>query len=161
MKSNEVKTERVIVVLNEVRSVFNVASIFRTADCLGVTDIYLVGYTPGPKDRFGRVRKDFTKVSLGAENTVAFKHFDGIDSALTSLKNEGFLVVAFEIDERAEDYRKIKIKKPLALVFGNEVDGIPKEILGKCDAVAEIPMVGEKESLNVSVSVGIGVSRLI
>ena len=160
MKLPTTKRE-VFIVLYNVRSVYNVASIFRTADCFGVPNILLVGYTPTPLDRFGRARKDFIKVSLGAEQTVVWKHFPRISEAFRFLESQKVFTVAFELSPEARDYREIKPPFPVAFIFGNEVDGLPEKVLAKCNAVAEIPMRGLKESLNVSVAVGIGVARIL
>lgn len=171
---------RIVVILNDFRSVYNTASCFRTADGAGVKKIYLVGTTPEPKDRFGRERKDFMKVSLGAEKSVEYEKTEDILKLIDELKRERFLVVAVEQDKKSEDlflfvrkYKEIdsrirendkkntqKNNKKIALIFGNEVEGVSKEILKKCDKILEIPMRGKKESLNVSVAFGIAVYAL-
>ncbi len=115
------------VILDNIRSVHNVGSIFRTADALGVEKIFLCGTTPTPIDRFGRDRKDLTKVALGAEKTIAWEYCEKTEDAIKKLK----------------------------AVMGEEVKGIQPEILNLCDLIAEIPMQGVKESLNVSVAFGI------
>lgn len=150
-----------IVILDNIRSVHNVGSIFRTADVAGIDMIYLCGYTPQPVDRFGRVRADFAKVSLGAEKTVKWKYFDNTPNALKELKESNFTIIAIEQAENSIDYKKIKVSEKTAFVFGNEPNGISKEVLDKCDIIAEIPMKGEKESLNVSVSAGIALFRIL
>lgn len=147
-------------ILHNIRSVHNVGSIFRTADAAGVSKIFLTGYTPTPIDRFNRPRKDFIKVSLGAENLLWEKILK-IEKCIDMLKKEGVQVVALEQDEQAIDYRKIRPKFPLALLVGNEVGGIPKSILKKIDKIIEIPMRGTKESLNVSVATGIALFSII
>ncbi len=149
------------IVLSDVRSVHNVGSIFRTADCLGVPCVILVGVTPAPLDRFGRARSDFAKVSLGAEKTVAWMHFPKMADVFSFLNKKGVYKVAFEIASQSVDYREVKIKNPVAFIFGNEVEGLSQSVLKKCDVVAEIPMKGKKESLNISITVGIGISRLL
>ena len=143
------------VILDNIRSVYNVGSIFRTSDALGVEKIYLCGYTPTPTDRFGRERKDLAKVALGAEKSVGWEYFKNTDEAIKKLKKEGFQVIAIEQDEKSIDFKNVKAKYPVALVMGNEVGGIEKKTLKLCDVIAEIPMMGKKESLNVSVSFGI------
>ena len=148
------KTEKVVV-LDNIRSIHNVGSIFRTSDALGVDKIYLCGVTPAPRDRFGRERKDLAKVALGAEKTVAWEYAEDTDSVLKKLKKEKFHIVAIEQDTKSENFKKIKVRYPIAIVIGNEVGGISKKTLALCDAIAEIPMFGKKESLNVSVSFGI------
>lgn len=150
-----------VLILHDIRSVHNVGSIFRTAECAGVSKIYLCGYTPAPIDRFGRKRKDFAKVSLGAEESVAWESVSDTVSLVKKLKGAGFSITGVEQCEGSEDYKGVVLKFPAALVYGNEVGGVPKEILALCDRVAEIPLRGSKESLNVSVSVGISVFRLL
>jgi tRNA G18 (ribose-2'-O)-methylase SpoU len=148
-----------IPVLADLRSVHNVASIFRTADAAGCKEIVLTGFTPSPFDRFGKVRKDFAKVALGAEKHFAIRHFKQIGSAIRALKKEGKLIVALEQDKESTPYDSFKRKFPrenaVALLVGNEPDGISPAILKKVDAVIEIPMRGAKESLNVAVAFGI------
>ena len=144
-----------IVVLDNIRSVYNVGSIFRTADALGVTQIFLCGCTPTPVDRFGRERKDLAKVALGAEKIIEWEHVENTVELLKELKKKKVFIVAIEQDKKSIDYKKIKIKYPLAIVMGTEVDGIDKKTLKLVDVIVEIPMVGKKESLNVSVAFGI------
>jgi len=137
-----------------------VGSIFRTADAAGVKKIYLAGYTPTPVDRFGRVRRDFTKVSLGAEKLVLWEYHKNILKLLEKLKREKIYLIALEQAKSSIDYKKVKPKIKTTLVLGNEVRGLSKGILNKCDVVAEIPMRGKKESLNVSVAAGIFLFQL-
>ena len=149
-----------VIVLDNIRSVHNVGSIFRTADAVGVDMIYLCGFTPQPVDRFGRARADLSKVSLGAEKTIEWKHFENTTDALKKLKENNFTIVAIEQSENSVDYKKVEVSDKTAFVFGNELKGISKEVLKECDIIAEIPMKGEKESLNVSVSAGIALFRI-
>ncbi|MES2087967.1 MAG: TrmH family RNA methyltransferase [Patescibacteria group bacterium] len=157
----EAEKQRVYLVLDNIRSVHNVGSIFRTADCLGVSKIFLVGVTPTPKDRFDRVRKDFAKVSLGAENLVAWEHVSDLSKLLSKFKKQNVSVVAVEQASNSKDYRKIEISYPVAFIFGNEVEGVSEKILKRSDIIAEIPMKGSKESLNVSVAVGIALAQFL
>ena len=150
-----------IIVLDNIRSVHNVGSIFRTADAAGIGMIYLCGYTPQPVDRFGRTRADFAKVSLGAEETIEWKYFKNTTEAQKELKENNFTIIAIEQAENSVDYKKVKVLGKTAFVFGNEPNGISKEVLDKCDIIAEIPTRGEKESLNVSVSAGIALFRIL
>ncbi len=147
--------KRKVLILDNIRSVYNVGSIFRTSDALGIDKIYLCGVTPTPIDRFGRERKDLAKVSLGAEKSIASEYCDTTEKIIKKLKKEGFQILAVEQDKKSIDFKKIKPKYPLALVLGNEVGGIDKKMLALCDVIAEIPMLGKKESLNVSVAFGI------
>jgi len=155
------KQKDIFLVLHNIRSIHNVGSIFRTADCLGVSEIILAGYTPTPNDRFGRLRKDFAKVSLGAETFVPWKHFPKISEVLKFLEDLRVYIIAVEQAPEALDYKKIKPKFPVAFIFGNEVGGIPEAVLSRSDIVAEIPMRGSKESLNVSVAAGIALARIL
>lgn len=155
------RQKTVYLILLNIRSVLNVGSIFRTADAAGVSKIFLVGYTPSPKDRFGIDRKDLAKVALGAEKNVKWESFVNISSLINKLKKENFQIIALEQDKKSVDYKKIKTKEKIAIILGNEVDGIPKNILKKCDLVGEIPMRGKKESLNVSVSAGIFIFKIL
>lgn len=150
------------VVIHEVRSVGNVASLFRTAEGAGVSHMYLAGITPAPLDRFGRLRKDFSKVSLGSEKIIPYDSVADIEPTLGELKKEGFCVVGLEQGERSVDYRTFEVgeKRKLALVVGNEVLGLPQNILNLCDSVIDIPMRGRKESLNVTVATGIALYKL-
>ena len=161
----------IYLVLNNISSVHNVGAIFRTADAIGVSKVYLCGYTPGPMDRFGRVRSDFKKSALGAEKTVPYEHFPTIEEAVKKLKKDKFFIVALEQDKRSIDYKKVLPKKKTALVFGNEVDGLSSDVLDLCNEVAEIPMRGKlarnrqpddvgEESLNVSVTLAVALFRL-
>ncbi len=157
-----------ILILHNIRSVENVGAMFRTADAVGINKIYLTGYTPVPLDRFGRIRKDMAKSALGAEKFVSWEQKKNIHPLLLKLKREKYLIIGIEQDESSIDYRKISArggpafgwKKGLAFIVGPEVTGIPENILKKCDVIAEIPMRGKKESLNVSVALGVALFRI-
>ena len=149
------------VMLDNLRSAYNVGSMFRTADAAGIEKIYLTGYTPAPLDRFGRKRKDLAKSALGAEEFVVWEERKNIFSLLTKLKREKFLIIGVEQDKKSIDYKKVKTKSKNVFIVGAEVAGIPKNILEKCNIIAEIPMRGRKESLNVSVACGIVLFRFL
>lgn len=151
---------RLCLALHNIRSCHNVGSIFRTGDAAGVSKIYLCGETPSPIDRFGRARQDIAKVALGAEKSVEWEYVKDIQEVLTNLKKEKYKILALEQDKRSIDYRKAKVSDKTLLILGNEVKGIEKEILDQCDEILEIPMKGEKESLNVAVSAGIALFSL-
>lgn len=157
----KIKNKKIVLILDNIRSTHNVGSIFRTADGAGVSKIYLVGVTPSPLDRFGRERKDIAKVALGAEKKIEWEHKDKIEILLKGLKEEGYKIVALEQDQNSIDYKKFKPKFPLALILGEEVSGISKKTLNICDTIIEIPMMGEKESLNVSVATGIALYSIL
>lgn len=153
--------QKIYLILPDIRSVYNVGAIFRTADACGVSKIFLTGYSPIPKDRFGRERKDFAKSALGAEKTVAWEYHKNIFVLLDKLKNENVEIVAVEQSKKSIDYKDFKITKDTVFIFGNEVEGLSKEILDEVDKIIEIPMIGKKESLNVSVSAGIVLFRVL
>ncbi len=157
------KTRDVRLLLDNIRSVHNVGSIFRTADTLGISHIYCIGTTPVPKDRFGRKRKDFAKVSLGAEESVPWELVDAADAVglVRTLKKEGFEVIALEQASNSIDYKKAALKSKALVILGNEVEGVSADLLKSADQIAEIPLKGKKESLNVSISAGIFLYRLL
>ena len=162
-----------IVILHSIRSVFNVGSIFRTADGVGVEKIYLCGVTPGPLDKFGFKRADFTKVSLGSEKSVKWEQRSSTTMLLDKLKREGFMILAVEQSPNSTPYYSYNRLLPpstslrarndggICLVMGNEVNGLPKSVLDRADKILEIPMKGSKESLNVAIAFGIVVYHLM
>ena len=117
-----------IVVIDNLRSVYNVGSIFRTANAVGIDKIILCGTTPTPLDKWGDKRSDFAKVALGAEDVVAWEYGSSVSEALKKLKEEGKYIIAIEQDEKALDYKEINIKdkKDIAFVIGTELDGMLK-----------------------------------
>lgn len=153
-----------IVILDNIRSLHNVGSIFRTADAVGVKKLYLCGITPSPLDRFGVVRAELAKVSLGAEKTVAWESASDTSKLITTLKKQGYKIVALEQTPTSLAYYALPhATYPLnkvALILGAEVDGVSPTVLKKCDAMIEIPMSGAKESLNVAVAFGVAAFRL-
>ncbi len=147
-----------ILILDNIRSIHNVGSIFRSADAAGVSELFLCGVTPDPIDRFGRDRSDLAKVSLGAEKSVSWRHFKDTFEAISFAKDIGKKVIALEQTEKSENYIDLAKSfdfKEVALVLGEETKGLPEEVLKISDVIAEIPMFGDKESLNVSVAAGI------
>lgn len=155
------KVGEVAVLLHDIRSTHNVGSIFRTSDAFGVTKIYLSGYTPTPVDKFGRARKDIGKVALGAEKSVAWEYVKNPKKVINELKSLGYQSICVEQNKSSVDYKKVKVKKLVLFIVGNEVLGVDKKIISLCDVVAEIPMKGEKESLNVSVAFGVALARML
>lgn len=149
-----------VLVLENIRSVENTASIFRTAEGLGVSKIILVGTTPAPVDRFGRERSDFKKVSLGAEK-LDWEYAKGIKSALSDLRDQGFEIIALEQTPNSKSLKDFKSGNQFALIVGNEVDGVSEDALSNSDFLVEIEMKGVKESLNVSVATGIALYELL
>ena len=149
------------IILHNIRSVYNVGSTFRTADALGIKKIFLTGYTPTPLDRFGHPRKDLAKVALGAEKSVPWEQYKNPATLIDHLKGEGVECIAIEQSKKSVDYTKVRVRYPVAFLFGNEVRGVSSTLLSKMDIVAEIPMRGKKESLNVSVSLGVALFRML
>ena len=157
------------VLLHDVRSAYNVGSIFRTADAAGVGKVFLSGYTPRPVDRFKRVQKEIAKTALGATESLTWEYAKKPDIFLKKLKKEGWALVGVEQDVQAQDYRSCRPTQKTLFIFGNEVRGLSKALRDKCDFLIEIPMRGSvvrqahhprytkrgKESLNVSVAAGI------
>ncbi|OGJ09771.1 hypothetical protein A2456_03755 [Candidatus Nomurabacteria bacterium RIFOXYC2_FULL_36_19] len=154
------KQQENILIIHNVRSVQNVGAMFRTADAVGINKIYLTGYTPAPLDRFGRKRGDLAKSALGAEDYVKWESKKSLPALMRSLRRENFLIIGVEQAKNSMDYKKVKLQKKNVFIMGAEVTGIPKNVLKKCDIIAEIPMRGKKESLNVSVACGIVLFRM-
>lgn len=149
----------VYLLLHNIRSVYNVGAIFRTADAIGISKIYLSGYTPTPVDRFGDSRKDFAKSALGSEKTTPWEYKKTPTNLIERIKKEGYQIISVEQSAKSIDYKKIKPKPKTLVILGNEVFGISKKLLSKSDYIAEIPMRGKKESLNISVAAGIVLYR--
>ena len=139
-----------IIVLDNIRSMMNTGSVFRTADAFLLEGIYLCGLTATPPHR------EIHKTALGSTDSVQWKYFDKTTEAVSSLKKDGYVIIALEqttdgielIDFRPEPGKKY------AIVFGNEVKGVSDEVLALCDFCVEIPQFGTKHSLNVSVTAG-------
>lgn len=146
------KAEKVpmVIVLDNVRSMNNVGSVFRTADAFLLQGIYLCGVTATPPHR------EIHKTALGATETVAWKHSPTTLEAINELRKDGFTIYAVEQAEKSMMLDKIEpSSKKIALVFGNEINGVGQEALDACDACIEIPQFGTKHSINLAVSVGI------
>ena len=144
-----------IVVLDNIRSAFNVGSIFRTCDAAGVRHLYLTGITalpPNPK---------ILKASLGAEEMVPWSHTLSALDAITALRASGTHIVSVELTDRSRPYHGVDYPEDVAFIFGHEVAGVAVPILTASDQVVEIPMLGRKNSLNVGTSVGIVLFELV
>jgi 23S rRNA (guanosine2251-2'-O)-methyltransferase len=140
-----------VLVLENVRSMNNVGSVFRTADAFLVEAVYLCGFTPVPPHR------EIQKTALGATETVRWKHFASASEAIRELEKENYSVYALEQAEKSISLRDFQPapNEKIALVFGNEVDGVMQETILHCKGVIEIPQHGTKHSLNIAVSAGI------
>ena len=152
-----------IAILDNLRSVYNVGSIFRTANAAGIEKIILCGTTPTPLDKKGVRRSDFAKVALGAEDTLQWEYKEDTKDTLQELKKSGFYTIAFEQDAKSIDYKNVSVegRENIVFIIGQEVTGISRDVLDECDVIAEIPMLGTKESLNVTIAFGIGVYRVL
>ncbi len=150
---HEMKKIPLILVLDNIRSMHNVGSIFRTADAFRVEQILLCGITPTPPHR------EITKSALGATESVNWQYFETIESAIPFLKENSYSVLGIEQVEGAYPLQDYPIRKDhkYALVYGNEVEGLSEEFLTLYDAFIEIPQEGTKHSLNVSISAGISI----
>jgi 23S rRNA (guanosine2251-2'-O)-methyltransferase len=164
---NHKPLSHVVLVLHDIRSVINVGSIFRTAEGFAVGKIIISGYTPGPLDRFGRVRQDFHKAALGSEENVVVERIEDVEIILNRIKKEGRKLIVLEQDERAIGIGSLYMKKfakkrtPCALVVGNETEGVSSLFLNAADVIVEIPMFGKKESFNVSSATAIALFALL
>ncbi|MEP0860722.1 MAG: RNA methyltransferase [Ignavibacterium sp.] len=145
----------VYVILNSIRSNYNVGSIFRTSDGAMIEKLYLCGYTPHPP------KKEILKTALGATESVKWEYIKNPLDVIQKLKRKGIKICALELTENSKPYYEIsKNDFPLALVVGNEISGVSQEILDHCDFSIEIPQYGIKQSLNVAVAYGIAVYEI-
>ncbi|MFA7682485.1 MAG: RNA methyltransferase [Candidatus Peribacteraceae bacterium] len=144
----------VILLAHNIRSLWNVGSLFRTCDAFGIEKLYLTGYTAVPP------RREISKTAIGAEEYVAWEHADNPLKCIKKLKKEGYTIVALEQTSDATELSQYKAPEKICLVVGHEVTGVPKEILDQCDDSVEIPMLGTKESINVAVAAGIALHHL-
>lgn len=134
---------------HNIRSLWNVGAFFRTCDGLGVEHLYLTGYTGHPP------RTEITKTAIGAEHVIPWEHHRDPLPVIEALKKDGWQIVALEITPDAIDLNEFKPEEKACLIVGHELTGVPESLLALCDAVVKIPMLGTKESLNVSVAAGI------
>jgi|TARA_R110002096_G_scaffold2918_2_gene14782 tRNA G18 (ribose-2'-O)-methylase SpoU len=147
----QVEKTPICIVLDNVRSLNNIGSVFRTADAFLIEKIYLCGITATPP------HKDIHKTALGATDSVAWEHRESTLELLEELREEGYSSLALEQAENAVMLNDFKVEenKKYALIFGNEVKGVSQEVVSASDLVLEIPQYGTKHSLNISVSVGV------
>jgi 23S rRNA (guanosine2251-2'-O)-methyltransferase len=146
----------VIVVLENIRSAYNVGSVFRTADAFLIDAIYICGYSAKPP------HKEIKKTALGAENTVSWKHFTDTAEAIAQLKIEQYEVYAVEQVENSISLEKLRTgDRKIAVVFGNEVTGVEQSTIQLCDGSIEIPQLGMKHSLNIATAAGVVLWELV
>ncbi|MEK7085509.1 MAG: RNA methyltransferase, partial [Patescibacteria group bacterium] len=143
------KRTPVFVILDNVRSLYNVGSIFRTSDAVLIKKLYLCGITGCPP------KKEISKTALGAEELVPFEYSEDAISVIKKLKKAGVTIVAVELAHRAKDYDKTDYKFPICFIFGHEVNGISDDVMKLVDMSVKIPMLGRANSLNVATAYGI------
>ena len=139
----------IVVVLDNIRSMNNVGSVFRTSDCFRIEKIMLCGITATPPHR------EIRKTAIGAEETVEWEYFKNTIDAISNLQKEGYKIAAIEQTENSIGLSQFNPEEKTAIVFGNEVDGVAEEVIAMCDTVIEIPQFGTKHSFNIAVSAGI------
>ncbi|MDX2128439.1 MAG: RNA methyltransferase [Chloroherpetonaceae bacterium] len=145
-----------MLLFQNIRSMWNVGAIFRVADAARVEKIFITGYTAVPP------RKEIEKTALGATETVAWEYIHDAKVAITNLKKQGVKIAALEITENSRKYHELTQNDfPLCIVLGNEVSGVDDEVLELCDFALEIPQYGTKHSLNVAVAAGIAVFEAV
>lgn len=162
----------VIILAHNIRSVQNVGSILRTAECLGVKEVIASGYTPNLSTRTDgsnlpllphvreKLQKELHRSALGAEEIVPFNYATDIMGEISRLKSDGYEIVGLEQDEQSIALPEFQPPKKVALLLGEEVHGLTPKLRDACDALVEIPMYGQKESYNVSVACGIALYEM-
>ncbi|MBI3125283.1 MAG: RNA methyltransferase [Ignavibacteriales bacterium] len=154
-KLDHVKKLPVYVILDSIRSSYNVGSIFRTSDGAMIEKLFLCGYTPSP------LKKEVLKTALGAEKSVAWEYVKDAKEVILKLKSQGVKIGALELTEESlPHYNFTHENFPIALIIGNEITGVAQELLDLCDFSLEIHQYGTKQSLNVAVAYGISVFDL-
>ena len=148
-KSQQTKSLPFCVILNNIRSLYNVGSIFRTADGVGLEKVWICGITGCPPN------KQISKTALGAEEKVSWEYREDIERLIKELREKGYQIVLLEQTETSALYHEFVPEFPVCLVIGNEVEGVSDKVLSWCDEAIEIEMEGLKNSLNVSVAFGI------
>ena len=148
------KSHSISVLAHNIRSLWNVGSFFRTADCFGVEKLYLTGYTAIPP------RREISKTALGAEGWIPWEHVEDPKEVLRKLRTAGYRIVGLELTADAVELKAYTPSQKTCLIVGHEVLGVSKELLSLCDDIVQIPLHGRKESLNVSVALGIALYGL-
>ena len=147
-----IKKTPLIIILDDIRSLNNIGSIFRTCDAFKIEKIYLCGITAKPPNR------KITKTAIGATESVDWEYYEKIDDLISKLKSSGVKLWAIEQAEGSKSLSDLSIESPVikhALIFGNEINGVNQNIVNNCDEVLEINQYGTKHSLNVSIAAGI------
>jgi tRNA G18 (ribose-2'-O)-methylase SpoU len=150
----------IVIIVHNIRSTHNVGSLLRSADGFGIKKIYFTGYTPYPKMAHDKrlphlstkANNQIHKTALGAENSVAWEHNEDITEVIRNLKDNGYEIAALEQTKKSEDLRRLVPASKIAVILGNEVEGLDQETLGLTDVHLEIPIHGQKESFNVAIA---------
>ena len=148
------KERQICLIAHNIRSLWNIGSLFRTSDAFNIKKIYLTGYTATPP------RREITKTAIGAEQWVDWEYQKDSMKVINFLKNDGWTIVGLELTDDAIHVSEYESPKKVALLLGHEVTGIPQEQLDACDQTIMIPMLGKKESLNVTVAAGIALHTI-
>ncbi|MHB1687728.1 MAG: RNA methyltransferase [Ignavibacteriaceae bacterium] len=152
---HQVKRLPVTVILNSIRSNYNVGSIFRTSDGAMIEKLYLCGYTPHPP------KKEILKTALGSTESVNWEYVKDPKEVVLKLKEKGMKICALELTDKSKNYYEVsKFDFPLCLIVGNEITGVSQELIDLCDCSLEIPQYGIKQSLNVAIAYGIAVFEI-
>lgn len=144
----------IVLLAHNIRSLWNVGSFFRTADAFAVSKMYLTGYTATPP------RREISKTAIGAEEWIAWECQKDPLTVIAQLKDEGYAIVALEKTDDSANVADVVLGDKTCLILGHEVQGVSKELLSASDSVVHISMLGKKESLNVSVALGVALSHL-
>ncbi len=157
-----VKKLPVCVVLNSIRSNYNVGSVFRTSDGAMIEKLFLCGYTPYPsKAGAPKSKKEILKTALGSTESVKWEYVKDPKEVILKLKDKGIKICALELTSKSKIYYEVSSKDfPLCLIVGNEITGVSQELIDLCDFSIEIPQYGIKQSLNVAVAYGIAIFEL-
>lgn len=158
------KEKKFYLILHRIRSAYNVGSMFRSADGIGIDKIFITGFTQAPSEKDyvfqSKAEKMLSKTALGADKYVPWEKEKNLSKLIEKLKKENFQIIALEQNENSIDYRAFKPSHKVALIVGNEPRGIDGRILKKCDIIMELPMRGKKQSLNVAVALGVAGYKL-
>lgn len=146
--------KNIVLICEDIRSLLNVGSMFRTADALGASKLYLCGITGRPP------RPEISKAALGAETWIPWEFRAAAWELIPELRKQGFTILALEKTDTSQPIETYKPSYPLAIIVGNEVRGVSRDTIEASDVVVHIPMVGKKESLNVAVAAGIAIHAL-
>lgn len=150
-------SSKIVLIAHNIRSTYNVGSLFRTAEGLGVNKLVLSGYTPYPKEKEDKrlshlnlkIDKQINKTALNSQKYISWRHIDNLDEEITGLIKHGYLVLGLEQGPDSMNLTEFIPRPKMVLIVGNEVTGLEQDVIRLCDQLIEIPMLGKKESFNV------------